>query len=124
MKAIIKCFILTVVILSFSSCSDKSDNDPLVCNDPDTLLVLEDRAGTMKYLPCYDSWAVDVDDLDNDTCSIIGASKDISDEFKSDGMAVTISGCYYEFDLPLLLPDPAGWCDLYVIRNFSISEAE
>ncbi len=119
MKYLTTVTVFLIMMITVSSCSDSNNSEDLIC-DADALFNMEDAVGSMIYLTCYDSWAIRVDQMQGDTTQLIGASLDIPESFEVDGMQVSFTACFYEFDLPLLLPDPAPWGDLYVIRDFTI----
>ena len=76
----------------------------------------------MVYLPCYDAWAVDLEESVHADGQTIVASLDIDESFEVEGMKVQADACLFEFDLPLLLPDPAPWGYLYRMENIEIEE--
>jgi len=107
------------ILSALFSCSKK--DFVLACGD-DSLFSMEEVTGEMIYLPCYDSWAVKIEQ--DSQVPIIAASLDIPDYLKVEGLPVVLSGCFYDFDLPLILPDPAPWGDMYVVRDFLIEIEE
>ena len=121
MKFTISSLILFSFIMFMSSCSKEEQPVDIQCDDT-ALFEINNATGTMRYLPCYDSWAIHTADPTNADSRILAASLSIPEEFKSEDLTVTFSACFYTFDLPLILPDPAPWDQLYVITNFSISK--
>ena len=116
-------YILSVLValcfsLLFSACSDPEM--PLNC-DAEALFLREEATGRMVYLTCYDSWAVRLDETNEEGIQLIAASREISESLRVDSTRVILDACFYEFDMELLYPDPAPWGDLYVIRDFEIS---
>jgi len=101
------------------SCSDSPEE--IRCTE-DALFERMVVGGTMIYLPCFDSWAIRLDETAVDDGKMFGASYDIPEEYKEEGLRVTLSACFHNFDMELILPDPAPWGLLYVIKNFQISE--
>jgi len=82
---------------------------------------LEGISGTMLFLGCYDSWAVLLNESIHPDGNTVLVSLDINPNYHVEGLNVTIDACLYEFDLPLLLPDPVIWGYLYRMENFDLS---
>ena len=112
--------LLIVISLSLfcNACTDPEA--PHTCDD-EALFLREEATGMMVYLPCYDSWAVKLNETNIDGTHKIGASYDLAESLKVDSTIVKIDACFYEFDMELLLPDPAPWGDLFVIKDFEIT---
>ena len=110
------------VLLSVS-CESENDNLKTTIECPDeALYTISDAYGTMVYLACYDAWGVRLDDSIHTDGGTIGASLDVEEVYKVEGLRVKVNACFYEFDLPLLLADPAPWGYLYVMENMAIVE--
>jgi len=114
-------FALAFTLLSITSCSDPEPL-PLTC-DSESHFKKEGAVGTMLYLPCYESWSIKINEanVDGDGQAIIAASLDIPTEYHVADKKVKLDACFYDFDLPLILPDPAPWGDMYVIKDYNIS---
>ncbi len=113
-----------IILISFCSCGEKEElidlkQEPIECNS-DALFSREEVSGIILYLPCYDSWAIKLDETNDDDQHLIAASMDVPESYQMDGLAVRLSACFYEFDLELLFPDPALWGEMYVIKNFQL----
>jgi len=55
----------------------------------------------MMYLPCYESWAVNIEDSWRGR--IIAASYDIPTPFHIEGLTVCVDACYFTFDMELMV---------------------
>jgi len=108
------------IMLGSTSCSEPEQELPFTC-DSDALLVREDVSGTMFYLMCYDAWSVRLDETNEEGIIVYAASVDIEDDYKIEGLQVSLNACFYNFDLQLLFPDPAIWGDMYVMKDFEIT---
>ena len=106
--------LLALMLFSFISCESDS-----VC-DEESLFRLEEATGTMVFLPCYDSWAVLIEDTQEGT--VVGASLDIPEEFHERDLEVCVDACFHPFDLPITTSIPTSFLerDMYVIQNFRI----
>ncbi len=102
-------------------CSNPEGNEPLACDD-DALFSKELATGEMFYMPCYDSWAIHMDEMTSDGGRMNAASLDIPVEFREQGLRVSFDACFYPFDLPLIIADPAPIGLSYVIKDFTISQ--
>lgn len=112
------------ILISFCSCDEREElidlkQEPIECNSA-ALFSREDVSGIMVYLPCYDSWAIKLNETNEDDSHLIAASKDVPESYQMDSLAVRLSACFYEFDLELLFPDPAPWGEMYVIKDFQL----
>ena len=107
--------LFALMLFSFTSCESDSD-----C-DEESLFRLEEATGTMVFLPCYNSWAIHIEDPEDGT--IIGASQDIAEEFQQEDLMVCADACFHKFDLPNTSIDPTSFSiiDMYVIQNFRIT---
>ena len=117
MKTYLLKSLLLILTISFISCSDDEDlTQATEC--PDAALYTIDKAnGKMVYLGCYDAWGIELDEpLENEERTI-GASLEIRKEYEVDGLRVQVDACFYEFDLPLVIADPAPWGQLYRMDN-------
>ena len=110
--------VLALLSLSvcFNACSDPETHS---CDD-EALFSREEATGMMVYLPCFDSWAVRLDETNVDG-HLFAVSRDIRESLHLDSTVVKIDACFYEFDMEPLLPDPALWGDMYLIKDFDIS---
>jgi len=112
--------LLLIITLSFISCGDNSDDlspiKPIECPDG-ALHTLDAVMCEMIYLPCYDAWGVELLEALSNENKTIGASLDIKEEYKIAGLEVQVDACFYEFDLPLLIADPAPWGSLYRMED-------
>lgn len=97
------------------------DSEPEVRCADDALFERQEANGEMIFLMCYDAWGIKLDETASDDWHIIGASYDIPEEYKEEGLRVTLNGCFHTFDMPLLIPDPMPWGEMYVIKNFVIT---
>jgi len=102
---------------------EKSNDVKPILECLDTALEdISNANGAMVHLICYDAWAVKLDEsLHNDGQTVV-ASLDIDESYEIEGMKVQVDVCLYEFDLPLLLPDPVPWGYLYRMENVQIVE--
>ncbi len=116
--------LLLLFVLFAISCSDDEDLTKVMECSGEALHTIDNAQGAMIYLSCYDAWGVLLDDALLDEDRTIGASKDIEEEYKVEGLRVQIDACFYEFDLPLLFPDPAFWGFLYNMENIEMIEQE
>lgn len=101
------------------SCGDTEQE--LRCS-ADSLFEMENVSGEMMYLMCYDAWAIKLDEPNDAGDTVLGASYDIPEEFKQEGLRVSVSACFHTFDMELLFPDPVIWGQMYVIKNFQFAE--
>lgn len=114
--------LFVAALVTFLSCDDKVDiNLPMECPE-EALHTLGKATGKMVYLPCYGAWAVELDKSLHEDGGTMAASLDMDEAYKVDSMQVVVDACLYEFDLPLLLPDPGIWGYLYNLENFSVSQ--
>lgn len=112
---------LMLLALLFVSCEDKNDDLHATMECPEEAHHrLSNAYGSMVYLACYDAWGVRLDDSIHDDGDTIGASLEVIEDYKVVGLRVKVDACLYEFDLPLLLADPAPWPYLYVMENMDI----
>jgi len=124
MKVTLTAFFLFIVGFSIMSCSNPDEElQPFECDD-DALFSRENVTGSMFYLSCYDVWSIKLDELNAEGNHLYGASTEMPEEFKEEGLAVEFSACFYEFDLPLIFPDPSFFGETYVIRDFRIEKAD
>jgi hypothetical protein len=90
--------------------------------DEDALFSRDDATGSMFFINCYQTWAVEMDELNDNGNPIYAASLDIDEDFHTEGMRVKFDACFYDFDLPLIIPDPSFFGEMYVIRDYEIEE--
>jgi hypothetical protein len=121
MKLIYLKSFLFLFVLSSSSCEKSNDTPVLECPDA-ALQEISNANGAMVYLGCYDAWAVILEESIHDDGQTVLASLDIDESFEVEGMKIQVDACLYEFDLPLLLPDPAPLGYLYKMENVQIVE--
>lgn len=123
MKAYFLKTLLIIFTIFLISCSNGSDDAlpiiPIECPD-DALHTVDGIMGEMIYLPCYDAWGVKLLETLTNENQTIGVSLDISEEYEIEELKVQLDACFYEFDLPLILPDPAPWGSLYRMENVRI----
>ncbi len=110
-----------MLFLSFLIISCNDNDEELRCS-ADSLFEMENVSGEMMYLMCYDAWAIKLDEPNDAGDTVLGASYDIPEEFKQEGLKVSTSACFHTFDMELLFPDPVIWGEMYVIKNFQFSE--
>jgi len=113
-----KNFALIFLTLLIVSCTK---SEPFVCDD-DALFSREAATGSMHFISCYESWSIHMDETTVDDGRMNAASLDIPSEFHIEGMRVKFDACFYQFDLPSIIPDPTPIGELYVIKDFSISQ--
>lgn len=113
--------ILLIALIGIISCGDSTAPDLIECPN-DALHTISNAKGTMIYLTCYNAWGIELDESLIDGDRTIGASLNVDDSYQVEGLRVLIDACFYEFDLPLVLPDPAPWGYLYRMENFRIIE--
>lgn len=109
-----------IFALSLISCSDDEVMTQVMECPDNALHTIDDATGTMVYLSCYNAWGVQLDEALPDEETTIGASLDVNESFQVEGLAVQIDACFYEFDLPLLFPDPVPWGMLYNMENIKM----
>lgn len=109
------------ISLLLISCNDEESLMNIQC-DTDALFDRTAATGTMFYLPCYESWAIKMDEVNSEGSHLYAASLSIDESFKQDDLRVKFSGCFYPFDLPLIIPDPTIWGEMYVVQHFEIIE--
>ena len=114
--------LVLLIILCFVSCSDNNKPiDTMICPN-DALHTIDNAPGSMIYISCYDAWGVKLDESLHADTQTIGASLEVAEEYRIEGLRVQVDACFYEFDLPLLFPDPAPWGSLYRMENFRLIE--
>ncbi len=124
MKAIlipILCALFSVCIIS---CSSSEEEISIIECDPDALFLRDSARGSMVFVPCYDVWAIEMDETNAAGNPLYAASKEISDEFSVEGLDVIFDGCFYDFDLPLIIPDPSFFGEIYLVRDYVIEVYE
>jgi len=113
--------ILLIALIGIISCEDSNTPDVLECPN-NALHTVNNAKGTMVYLTCYEAWGVELDDTLVDDAVTIGGSLDVDEAYKIEGLRVSVDACFYEFDLPLILPDPQPWGYLFRMEDFRIIE--
>ena len=114
--------LVLLIILCFVSCSDSNEPiDTMICPN-DALHTIDNAPGSMIYISCYDAWGVLLDNAINEEERTIGASLSVPEEYHIEGLKVQLDACFYEFDLPLLFPDPGFWGTLYNMENIRLIE--
>jgi len=105
-----------LVMFGFISCGSDSS-----C-DEDSLFTLERAEGNILYLPCYDSWAIRIEDTDEGT--IIAASLTIPEEFQEQDLVVCVDACFHSFDLPLRssVPTVIAETTMFVMQNYRLEK--
>jgi len=113
--------VLLLSILLVVCCDNNSDLNPITACPEDALHTINNAKGHMTYLYCYEAWAVVLDESLHDDAQTIIANLFVHEDYRVDSMRVKIDACLYEFDLPLLLPDPAPWGYLYRMDNVNMN---
>lgn len=108
-------------IICLLSCAKQEINmlEQLNCSE-EALFRLLNTSGEMFFMPCYDTWAIRLDERDANDIWVIGASYDIPEAFQEEGLIVSFDACFLPFDMPLVLADPNPWGHLFVVDDFSI----
>jgi len=119
----LKSLLLLITVFAIS-CGGNDDTSNVMECDNDALHTIDNAPGSMIYLTCYDAWGIVLDEALTDEDRTIGVSQDIKEEYKVEGLRVQVDACFYEFDLPLIFPDPTFWGFLYKMENFRIIEEE
>ena len=124
-----KVFIRTALmgLLCFSivvSCSTPEEAVSMFTCEDEALFSRTEAKGTVIYLACYDAWAIVMDETNDAGDVLIAATTEMPDNFRIVGIEVVFDACFYEFDLPLLLPDPVIFGELYVIQDFEIEAGD
>jgi len=114
----------SILLLSLISCGTDSNVIGEIRCEEDALFERVEATGSMYYLSCYESWSIQMDELNAEGNNLYAATLDMPEAFKQEGLQVKFAACFYPFDLPLIFPDPSFFGETYVVRNLEIVEDE
>ncbi len=121
MKAFITASMIGLLGLSIiSSCGNQQEEMSILTCEDDTLFSRVCAKGIVFFIPCYDAWAIKMDEKNAAGDHLIAVSKEMPDIFRIDGLEVVFDACFHEFDLILLFPDPSFFGELFIIKDFEI----
>ncbi len=113
--------ILSILVLFSCSKQEKEDFNQIDC-EIGCLFVMENIAGTMIYMDCFQKYAIQTQYPDDKSITIYGIPESVKEEFEEAGKEIIFTAKFRENTLVPQFPDPSfNMASLYEIELISIN---